>query len=156
MLRRQVDDELKAVYERIFARELLARDELCATYPMFTEAALVAMNKATGSSEAIRRWRREGRIFGVRYQGEDRYPAFQFENGMPKSVIANILEHLSPTDPAAQSNPDLEPPYSEWATAFWFAAANGWLEGEVPIELIDVEPFAVVTAASHAREKISD
>ena len=98
----------KAVYVRIFARELLARDELCAAYPMFTEAAVAAMSKPTGSSDAIRRWRREGRIFGVRYQGEDRYPAFQFENGKPKSIIAKILEHLSPTDPAARSNPDLE------------------------------------------------
>lgn len=151
-----MDDELKAVYERIFARELLARDELCAKYPMFTEAAVVATNKPTGSPDAIRQWRREGRIFGVRYKGEDRYPAFQFENGMPKSVIAKILEHLSPEDLVARSNSDLEPPYSEWATAFWFAGANGWLEGEIPVELIDLDPMAVVMAASHARDKTSD
>jgi hypothetical protein len=42
------------------------------------------------------------------------------------------------------------------ATAFWFTAANGWLEGEVPVELIDLDLMAVVTAASHARDKISD
>lgn len=156
MLRRQVDDELKAVYERIFAREQLARDELCATYPMFTEAAVAAINRATGSPNVVRRWRLEGRIFGVRYQDEDRYPAFQFENGRPKSIIAKILEYLSPTDPAARSNPDLEPPYSEWATVFWFVSANGWLEGKMPVGQIDLEPMAVVMAASHARDKISD
>jgi len=123
---------------------------------VLTEAAVAEMNDSTASPAAVRRWRLEGRIFAVRHQGEDRFPAFQFENGMPKSVIAKILEHLSPTDPAARSNPAREPPYSEWATAFWFAAANSWLEDEVPVELIDLDPMAVVTAASHARDKISD
>lgn len=156
MLRCPVDDELKAVYERIFAREHLARNELCAKYPMLTEAAVVAISGATGSPNVVQRWRLEGRIFGVRYQDEDRYLAFQFENGMPKGIIAKILEYLSPTNPVARSNPDLEPPYSEWATAFWFAGANAWLEGKAPVELIDSDPSAILTAASHARDKISD
>jgi hypothetical protein len=147
---------LEQAYEDLHRRELQARVELCATYPMLTEAAVAEMNESAGSSAAVRRWRLEGRIFAVRHQGEDRYPAYQFENGVPKKVIAEILEHLSPSDSAARSNPDREPPYSEWATAFWFAAANGWLEAKAPVELIDLDPMAVVTAASHACDKISD
>jgi hypothetical protein len=65
---------------------------------MLTEAAVAAMNRSTGSPDAVRQCRLEGRIFAVLYQGEDRYPAFQFENGVPKSAIANILKHLSPTN----------------------------------------------------------
>ena len=151
-----MDDELKAAYERIHARELLARDELIATYPTLSETSIAAINTASGLSDVVRRWRHEKRIFGVRYQGEFLYPAFQFEDGVPKEVIADVLKHLSPMDQASQSNPDMEPAYSEWATAFWFASANCWLEGRAPAELIDIDPSAVVTAASHARDKISD
>lgn len=151
-----MNDELKAAYEIIHARELLARDQLIATYPMLTEAAVAALTRASGSPDVVRRWRDKRRIFGVGYQGETRYPAFPFENGVPKSVIAVVLKHLDPLDPAAQCNPDMEPAYSAWAKAFWFASANGWLEGSAPAELIDIDPAAVVTAASHARDKISD
>jgi hypothetical protein len=151
-----MNDELKAAYERIHARELLARDQLIATYPTLTEAAVAALNRANGSPDVVRGWRDERRIFGVGYHGEIRHPAFQFENGVPKSVIAVVLKHLDPLDPTAQCNPDMEPAYSSWAIAFWFASANGWLEGRAPAELIDIDPVAVVTAASHARDKISD
>lgn len=147
---------LEQAYEDLHQLELQARVELCATYPMFTEAAVAAMNKSNGSPATVRRWLQEGRIFSVRHKGEDLFPAFQFENGVPKSVIAKIIERLSPTDPAARSNPAREPPYSEWTTAFWFAGANGWLEAKAPVELIDLDPMAVVTAASHACDKISD
>jgi hypothetical protein len=146
---------LEEAYEELRELERHAREKLLAMCPMLPEAAVAALNG--GSRGAVRRWRQEGRIFAVQHEGEDRYPAFQFENGEPKKIIAEVLEHLSPADPAARSDPNRETPFSDWAIAFWFASANAWLdEGASPVERMDAEPEAVVEAASHARDKRSD
>ena len=147
---------LDQVYEDLHRRELEARDELVAAYSLLLEAEIAAMNPSTGSPAEVRRWRREGRIFGVPHQGVDRYPAFQFKDGQPKRVIAQVLEQLSPADPAERDDPALEPPYSDWAIAFWFCGANGWLEAGAPVDFLDINPTAVVVAASHARDLTSD
>jgi hypothetical protein len=147
---------LQQVYEDLERREQECREEFLATYPTLSETQIAALNKSIGSPAEVRRWRREGRIFVVPHQGIDRYPAFQFMKGQPKRVIAQVLEHLSPSDPAARTNFELEPPFSDWAIAFWFVAANPWLDDGLPIDLIDVDPTAVVRAASHARDLTSD
>lgn len=39
---------------------------------------------------------------------------------------------------------------------FWFVGANGWLDDDAPVDLLDRDPEAVVEAASHANDMISD
>ena len=70
-------------------------------------------------SEPASRWKREKRIFAVPYGPTDLFPAFQFADGAPRPIIRQILEAL----PA-----DMTP----WQIAFWFASANGWLDGKAP------------------------
>jgi hypothetical protein len=83
------------------------------------------------------RWRKEGRIFGVPYRGQTLYPAFQFDavSGKVKSSTREVLAQL-PRDRM-----------SDWESALWWTAANGWLEDRRPVDVVDDEPDAVVAAA---------
>lgn len=84
------------------------------------------------------RWRKEGRIFGVPYRGQTLYPAFQFDtvsNGV-KPSIRDVLDQL-PRDRM-----------SEWEIALWWTAANGWLGGRRPVDVLRDDPEAVTTAAA--------
>lgn len=84
------------------------------------------------------RWRKEGRVFGVPYRGQTLYPAFQFDavSGEVKPSIRDVLVHL-PRDRM-----------SEWESALWWTAANGWLGGRRPVDVLDDEPEAVAAAAA--------
>lgn len=157
MIEPKMSRSLQQVYEDLHRRELKARDEIMTMYPSLTEREVAALSPATVKPATIRDWRRDGKIFVVPYHGEDRYPAYQFKDGLPKRVIGQVLNLLAPSDSAERTSADREPPYSDWATAFWFASANAWLEeGQAPVDLIDIDPAAVVEAASHARDRISD
>ena len=79
------------------------------------------------------RWKREGRLFAVRRSSIDLYPAFQFEDGVPRPVIKKIIAAL-PND------------MTGWQIAMWFASGNGWLGGDEPQERL-TDPDAVIDAA---------
>ena len=83
--------------------------------------------------EPASRWKREGRVFAVRYGGRDLYPAFQFADGQPRPVIKEILSLL----PAS---------VTPWQIAMWFSSGNAWLDGAEPRERLD-EPGEVLEAA---------
>ena len=70
-------------------------------------------------SEPASRWKKEGKAFAVRVGRRDLYPAFQFEDGVPRPVLQGVLAALPGTMTA-------------WQTAFWFASGNGWLDGDEP------------------------
>lgn len=89
-------------------------------------------------SEPASRWKREGRLFAVRRAGKDLYPAFQFEDGVPRPVIRKILAAL-PKD------------MSGWQIALWFASGNGWLDGNEPQKSLS-DPNSVVEAARRLAE----
>ena len=81
------------------------------------------------------RWRREGRIFAVIYDGRITFPGFQFgADGRPLPIVAEVLRVFG-----ADS--------SAWQTALWFAGANGWLDGARPVDLLASEPARVAEAA---------
>lgn len=89
-------------------------------------------------SEPASRWKREGRIFAVRYKSIDLFPEFQFRDGEPRPVIKMILETL----------PDHLTP---WQIALWFASGNGWLDGEAPQDCL-ATPEIVREAARRMNE----
>ena len=72
-------------------------------------------------SEPASRWKKEGKTFAVRVGKRDLYPAFQFEDGVPRPVMRAVLAALPGTMTA-------------WQTAFWFASKNDWLDGDEPQE----------------------
>jgi hypothetical protein len=81
------------------------------------------------------RWRQEGQIFSVTYQGQTLYPAFQLDaDGQPRPVIAEVIRTLGSTS-------------ADWELAIWFISYTGWLGGRRPVDLLDSDPEAVAEAA---------
>lgn len=87
------------------------------------------------------RWRQAGRIFGVDYHGEIRYPAFQFDadSGTARPVVAEVLVAL----PAAMTG---------WALALWWDTAHHRLGWRTPVETLSSNASAVVAAAEAEAE----
>lgn len=81
-------------------------------------------------------WEARKQVFGVTYQGIRAFPAFQFTaDGDPLPVIERVLKVL-PTDMM-----------TEWEVAFWWNAGNEWLEGERPVDFMEIDPEQTVLAA---------
>jgi hypothetical protein len=96
-------------------------------------------SKARNRHALAARWRKEGRMFGVPHRRQMLYPAFQFDpgSGELRPVIREVLAAL-PRDRM-----------SDWEIALWWVAANGWLGGRRPVDVLDDEPHALVAAAEH-------
>jgi len=98
--------------------------------------AELAGSQAKNRAALANRWKQEGRIFSVQYQGATLFPGFQFDAaGRPRPVIADVIGALGHRG-------------SEWELALWFVAETGWLGGRRPIDLLDSDPEAVRRAAS--------
>ncbi len=94
------------------------RVEYLSKIPHFTaEQIYVMSDKVTSDqNEPALTWTQDKKIFAVTCGGISLYPAFQFEYGIPKPIIQQILSTL-PDD------------MSSWQIAFWFESINGWLKG---------------------------
>ena len=89
-------------------------------------------------SEPASRWRREKKVFAVRGGRARLFPSFQFADGRPRPIIAEVLKRL----------PDDMTP---WQIAFWFRGGNGWLDGRSPEEALD-DRDGVLEAAERLHE----
>jgi hypothetical protein len=92
------------------------------------EIAERAGSKAQNRHQAASRWKGEGKIFSVPWQGLERFPAFQFDHGRPIPAVASALAAL----------PDR---MSRWEVAFWFVSTNGWLAGKSPQDALRDNPW---------------
>jgi hypothetical protein len=110
-----------------FRDELLARQRYLQTVPCWTskDVADAARHVNKNASSTAHRWKSDGKIFAIPAAGKrDVYPAFQFKDGKPREVITELLKIL-------------EEARTPWEIAQWFVAANGWLDGDRPIDLLD-------------------
>ena len=137
------DVEIQKVFARWAARERAARGRIIFSVPTFSAKSVPGYSSRPVSASLIRTWRRQRRIFAVRYRGRDYFPAFQFLKGEPKSLIAELLCLLRPAD--------------NWQSMFWFCSANAWVvDHQQPFAVLDSNPEAVIEAARHANDQISD
>jgi len=99
------------------------------------EVAELGQSQARNRASFAHRLKAENKVFAVEYQGEQRYPAFQFdpESGKPKVVVKEILELLKDE-------------WSGWQLALWFITPNGYLDGLTPFEMMDAAPETVLNA----------
>lgn len=137
-----MDRRLKAVYERMFRRELAYREQLFNRFPAFLVNGIPDSRGRRIRSGIVRGWLHERRIFAFHHRHHYHFPAFQFARGEPKAIIGRALALVRPLD--------------GWHAMFWFVGANGWLEAGSPVEMLDIDPSGVLEAASHSNDEISD
>ncbi|RYY02172.1 MAG: hypothetical protein EOO53_14145 [Gammaproteobacteria bacterium] len=112
-----------------------------------THAHIVAMAQIPLSAviENIKKWRASNDIFSIIYQREELFPLYAFDkkNGYHpfvglKPVLKMFLEKKD-----------------AWGIAYWFASANGYLGGNYPQTVLQIEPEKVLRAAKDELEGIS-
>ena len=91
-------------------------------------------SRAANKSAIASQWQREGKIFSVKFEGQQWFPRFQFQSGSPAPVIAKVIgsfqEHAT-----------------GWNLAFFFANPNPYIQGHKPFELIRSNPDRVASLA---------
>jgi hypothetical protein len=95
---------------------------------------------AKNKSAAATRWTKDGKIFSVLYGGKQHYPQFQFKQGKPRPIVAQILKALGEDA-------------TGWDRAFFFATPNSYLSDERPMDRLNdksTEELLVQVAARHA------
>ena len=119
---------------------LAARRDYLDDTPTLTAGQIHDMSglASRNKGEPASRWKKEGRTFAVRLGRRDLFPAFQFEDGRPRTVVRHVLAAL----PAGMT---------PWQTAFWFASGNGWLDGDEPQQRLG-DTHRVVEAARRLSE----
>lgn len=129
------NDPMAAVRSKLEQDNAAARASFLQKVPCLSseDLAEAAGHVARNRSATASRWKADGRIFAVQAKGRDLYPAFQFDDGKPKPVIARIISALPK---------DLGP----WQLAFWFVSSNPWLGRRSPMERLS-DGEAVIDAA---------
>lgn len=129
------DQDLSSVDRDMAEDNAALRAEYLRSTPCYTAPELNRLcNGPKGNkAEPGSRWLREGKLFAVKHGRENRFPAFQLQDGAPNPVIAAVLAAL----------PD---GVSPWQVAFWFASGNGWLDGRAPESCLH-DKDAVIAAA---------
>ncbi len=102
------------------------------------ERARKAFLKEFGSLDepsGYERLRRERKVLALSHQNATYIPSFQFdERGRLRPAVAKVIQILGKDT-------------SDWGVALWFTAANGWLNGKRPVDLLGDEPEEVIHAA---------
>ncbi|BBE72157.1 hypothetical protein [Oharaeibacter diazotrophicus] len=101
------------------------------------EIAAVAGFSPGNPSAQPNRWKRDGRIFALRHNGVDYFPAYGLDPATghrPVPALARVIEILRAVR-------------DDWGLAYWFASVNGFLGGRRPQDLLIDAPERVIAAA---------
>ena len=136
-------DPMAEVHAAIAADNTAVRQRFMREVETLTSAqvATLAGHEAKNRHQTAARWKKDRRVFAVPYQGQDRFPSFQFDaDGKPRPVVRDVLAVLPETR-------------SPWQVAFWFVSSNSWLGGPAPHERLD-DPAALLEAARHESDGV--
>lgn len=111
-----------------------ARADAVAEFGVLT--AEEVQGAATADAGTTDRMIEERRAFAVEGPDGPLFPAFQFEDGEPRAVVATVLQAL-----AGQLR--------GWEILAWFTGSSGYLDGARPVDLLLSAPDDVVAAAAY-------
>ena len=125
----EMTEQLDRLNQLELRRQYLDQTPMLTAEQIRRNSGLHSRNK----SEPASRWKSEGRTFAIHMGRRDLYPAFQFEDGVPRPVMRDVLSAL-PEGMTA------------WQKALWFASGNGWLDGDEPQRRLNDGPRVVEAA----------
>lgn len=126
------------------AREAeLLRRRLLTEFDAYTYDDIVGVAGVVAADEVLQAWSRR-EVIAVPISGIGRFPGFQLDDdGLLPSIRATV---------AALEASGLR----GWPAALWFTAGNGWLADHRPVDVLAVEPDAVVQAARRRLERTGE
>lgn len=135
-------DPVRPVRVAIEADNAVARNRFIDQFECLNseQVAALAGHEARNRSASASRWKREQRIFGISRGRQELYPAFQFRDGRPRPIIRELLREMPKG-------------LSAWDVAFWFVSSHRWLDGAVPVKLLD-QPDRLLEALAHERDAV--
>lgn len=147
-IERLMPDDLKlpepAVLTQLY-RNVRLRAAFLQQHETWTSAQVAdfAGSRARNASALAGRWRTQELVFAVSYDGELRYPAFQFDlqTRRPKPVFAPLLRVFRAHDA------------SDWEVALWLTSPSPKL-GTQPLSVLDSRGDDVVAAAGAMYEAV--
>ena len=111
-------------------KQFISKFECLTATQVAEESTSLAKNRAAIAS----RWVAEKKIFGIEFEGQKRFPRFQFQDGRPISAVSEVIERF--------------PEHTTgWDLAYFFVTPNPNVSGRVPIELLKEDPARVVSLA---------
>lgn len=111
-------------------QRFMSETECLSSEQIAEEATSRASNRAAMAS----RWVKSKKIFAVRYEGQQWFPRFQFQDGRPIPAVSQVIEVF--------------PPHSSgWELAYFFVTPNSNLGGSTPVELLRRDPARLVSMA---------
>lgn len=119
-------------------RNAAAREGALAEFGAFTSAELASArgSHARNPHTTTSRWLRDGLVFAVDTPIGRLFPAFQFAQGAPSPVIAQVLAALGGQ-------------LRGWEILLWFTESSGHLDGARPVDRLADAPDDVVAAAAY-------
>jgi hypothetical protein len=119
-------------------RNAAAREGALTEFGAFTSAELASArgSHAKNPHTTTSRWLRDGLAFAVDTPVGRLFPAFQFAQGAPRPVIAQVLAALGGQ-------------LRGWEILLWFTGSSGYLGGARPVDRLASAPEDVVAAAAY-------
>jgi len=99
--------------------------------------AVMAQLSTEQSRDELREWKCAGNIFSLAYGDKEYFPLYAFDPASrfrPFSSLAAIITTFGSSK-------------SDWAVALWFGSSNSYLEGQMPKDVMVVDPARVLDAA---------
>lgn len=109
------------------------------------EVAKVAGLSAGNPSAQPNKWKRQGQIFAIRHQGMDYFPDYGLDADAgyrPRKSLKPILDVFGTEKDG-------------WGLAYWFLAANSFLGGRKPQDVLASEPELVLAAAKDEMAEVA-